>query len=164
MFMDIDELMSKFKELGIVKGTLEKRCGFYSGKLTELAGGRLALKEETIEEIATGLEEMAEEIALLAEEVRKMDERSVGKYCVYEFTFPNGKKYYGMTANINSRWQNGRGYKTQLVGKAIEEFGWENVDKRIIAENLAKANAALIERTLIKATGSDMPGFGYNGF
>lgn len=162
--MDIDELMGKIKELGIIKGNLEKRCGFYSGKLTELANGRVALREETIEEIATGLEEMAEEIALLAEEVREMDKRGIGKYCVYEFTFPNGKKYYGMTVNVNGRWQDGRGYKTQPVGKAIEEFGWENVEKRIIAENLAKANAALIERTLIKATGSDMPGFGYNSF
>lgn len=160
--MDIDELMFKIKELGIVKGTLEKRCGFYAGKLTELTNGRLALKEEMLETIATALEEMAEEVALLAEEVREMDKGGIGKYCVYEFTFPNGKKYYGMTVNVNGRWQGGRGYKTQSVGKAIEEFGWENVEKRIIAENLTKANATLIERTLIKATGSDMPGFGYN--
>ena len=36
------------------------------------------------------------------------------------------------------------------------------MEKRIIAENLTKQNATLIERTLIKGTGSDMPGFGYN--
>ena len=69
-----------------------------------------------------------------------------------------------MSINPEVRWENGKGYKTQLVGKAIEEFGWDNVEKRIIAENLQKENAKLIERTLIKATGSDMPGFGYNGF
>ena len=162
--MTFEDIMDKIKEIGIVKGSLEKRCGFYSGKLSELTSGRLTLKEEIIDDIANGLEEMSEEIALLAEEVREMDKRGIGQYCVYEFTFPDGKKYYGMTINTAGRWQDGRGYKTQPVGKAIEKFGWENVEKRIIAENLAKANAALIERTLIKATGSDMPGFGYNVF
>ena len=160
--MILEDLMEKIKELGIVKGSLEKRCGFYSGKLTELSSGRMALKDETIEAIANGLEELSEEIALLAEEVREMDKRSTGQYCVYEFTFPNGKKYYGMTINVIGRWQDGRGYRTQLVGKAIEEFGWENVEKKIIAENLTKQNASLIERTLIKATGADIPGIGYN--
>lgn len=162
--MTIDELMSRIKEIGITKGNLEKRCGFYGGKLTELAGGRVLLKEELIEDIANGLEEMAEEIALLAEEVREMDKRNIGQYCVYEFTFPNGKKYYGITIDTTMRWKNGEGYNNQPVGKAIKEFGWNNVEKRIIAENLAKANAMLIEHTLIKATGSDMPSFGYNGF
>lgn len=160
--MDIDDLMNKFKEIGIVKGTLEKRCGFYGGKLTELASGRLAVREEVLEDIANSLDEMAEETALLAEEVREMSKQHVGRYCVYEFTFPNGKKYYGMTINTIGRWQDGRGYRTQLVGKAIEEFGWENVQKKIIAENLTKENAQMIEHSLIKATGSDIPGFGYN--
>ena len=160
--MNFDELMDKIKELGIIKSVLEKRCGFYSGKLTELAAGRIALKEEMVEDIANGLDELEEDMYLLAEEVREMDKRGIGKYCVYEFTFPDNKKYYGVTTNTTTRWRNGQGYKTQPVGKAIEAFGWENIEKRIIAENLAKANALLIERTLIKATGSDMPGFGYN--
>ena len=162
--MTFEDMMDKIKEIGIVKGSLEKRCGFYGGKLSELASGRIAMKGQIIDDIANALDEMSEEIALLAEEVREMDTRGIGQYCVYEFTFPNGKKYYGMTINTVGRWQEGRGYKNQPVGKAIEEFGWENIEKRIIAENLAKANASLIERTLIKATGSDMPGFGYNVF
>ena len=160
--MVLEDLMERIKELGIVKGSLEKRCGFYSGKLTELSRGRMALKDEIVESIANGLEELSEEIALLAEEVREMDKRGIGQYCVYEFTFPDGKKYYGRTINTVGRWQNGHGYKTQFVGKVIEKFGWENVEKKIIAENLTKQNAELIERTLIKGTGSDIPGIGYN--
>lgn len=67
-------------------------------------------------------------------------------YLVYEFTFPNGKKYYGRTYNTNARWQNGKAYRTQKVGKAIEEFGWENIEKKIIAENLTKENAQMLEK------------------
>lgn len=160
--MTFEELMARIQNLGIVKGQLEKRCGFYSGKLTELSKGRQVINEEHIATIANALEELSEEIALLAEEARTLDMRNIGQFCVYEFTFPNGKKYYGSTVNTAIRWKNGEGYNTQEVGKAIKEFGWDNIEKRIIAENLTKQNAGLIERTLIKATGADIPGIGYN--
>ena len=162
--MNFEEVMEKIKKMGITQGAIERASGYYKGKITELLAKRVAVREETFEEIAKGLEVLSEELAMLAEEVRNAEAYSVGQYSVYEFTFPNGKKYYGMSINPEVRWENGKGYKTQLVGKAIQEFGWENVEKRIIAENLQKENAKLIERTLIKATGSDMPGFGYNGF
>lgn len=160
--MTFETLIERITELGISKSGLEKQCGFYKGKITELSKGRLIISNENIAKIADGLDSLSEEIALLAEEARAMDSRNIGQYSVYEFTFPNGKKYYGSTFNIDKRWKNGNGYNTQEVGKAIEEFGWDNVEKRIIAENLTKQNAILIERTLIKATGADMPGFGYN--
>ena len=160
--MTFEELMTKIQSLGIVKGQLEKRCKFYSGKLTELSKGRQVINEEHIATIANALEELSEEIALLAEEARALDTRNIGQFCVYEFTFPNGKKYYGTTVNTAIRWKNGEGYNNQEVGKAIEEFGWENIEKKIIAENLTKQNALLIERSLIKGTNSDIPGIGYN--
>lgn len=162
--MTFEELMQKIQSLGIVKGALEKRCGYYGGKLTELSRGRIVINDEHIQDIANALEELSEEIALLAEEARSLDTKNMGQYCVYEFTFPNGKKYYGSTVNVDMRWKNGEGYNTQEVGKAIHEFGWDNVEKRIIAENLTKQNALLIERTLIKATGTDIPCVGYNIF
>lgn len=162
--MTFEELMNNIQNLGITKSNIEKRCNFYSGKLTELSKGRMVVSEEHIQQIANALEELSEEVALLAEEARSLDAKNMGQYCVYEFTFPNGKKYYGSTINTSMRWKGGNGYKTQVVGKAIEEFGWDNVEKRIIAENLTKQNAALIERTLIKATGTDIPGIGYNVF
>ena len=160
--MTFEELMNNIQSLGITKSNIEKRCNFYGGKLTELSKGRAVVNEEHIQQIANALEELSEEVALLAEEARTLDTKNIGQYCVYEFTFPNGKKYYGSTVNTAIRWKNGEGYNTQEVGKAIKEFGWDNIEKRIIAENLTKQNAGLIERTLIKATGADIPGIGYN--
>jgi hypothetical protein len=160
--MTFEELMNRINEFGITKGSLEKRCGFYGGKLTELGKGRMVVSSEHIEKIAAALEELSEELSLLAEEARSLDMTNVGQYCVYELSFPDGKVYYGSTVNPEMRWKNGEGYNTQKVGEAIKQFGWENVKKKIIAEKLTKQNAMLIERTLIKATGSDMPGLGYN--
>ena len=41
------------------------------------------------------------------------------KYSVYVHTFPNGKKYVGVTClPVNARWSNGRGYR-QYVYKLI---------------------------------------------
>ena len=160
--MTFDELMDKIKKMGITRSAIEKYSGFYGGKLTELIGKRQALKPEYFNDIANGLEALAEDILLLSEQAHQLDTSNIGQYSVYELTFPDGKKYYGMSINPEARWNGGDGYKTQEVGKAIREFGWANVEKRIIAQNLPKENAKLIERTLIKATGSDMPGFGYN--
>ena len=55
--MTFEELMTKIQSLGIVKGQLEKRCKFYSGKLTELSKGRQVINEEHIATIANALEE-----------------------------------------------------------------------------------------------------------
>lgn len=160
--MNIEELSSRIQELGLKKGALEKRCGLVAGKLTEVTKGRTIVTDNIIEKLAIAIEELSEELSLFAEEIREMSPNDIGQYCVYELTFPDGKKYYGMTVNTQMRWNNGTGYRNQVVGEVIEEFGWENVEKRIIAENLTKQNAELIERTLIKGTGSDIPGIGYN--
>ena len=160
--MDYNTFISSITDVGLTKGSIEKRCGYYSGKLTELQKGRQSLTEEHLQKILKALEQIIEELNLIIEEGSKLTVEDIKQYSVYEFTFPNGKKYYGSTINPKLRWKNGNGYKTQEVGKAIEEFGWDNVEKKVIAENLTKQNAMLIERTLIKATGTDMPGFGYN--
>ena len=53
---------------------------------------------------------------------------------VYKLTFPNGKAYIGSSVNIKVRWANGKGYDfdNAPVGKAIQEYGWENVNKEIL--------------------------------
>lgn len=160
--LDFGDFIDHLVELGFTKNSIEKRCGFHSGKLTELRKGRQEIKPETTRTIVKVLSQMYEDFAELIEEGTYLIELNAKQYSVYEFTFPDGKKYYGSSINPELRWKGGQGYKTQVVGQAIEKFGWENVEKKIIAENLLKENALAIERALIKATGSDMPGFGYN--
>lgn len=160
--LDFGEFIDHIAELGFTKNSIEKRCGFHGGKLTELGKGRQEAKPETIKTIVNVLSQMWEDLEEIIEEGTYLSTLDIKQYSVYEFTFPNGKKYYGSTINPEMRWKKGDGYKTQLVGKAIKEFGWENVEKKIIAENLTKENALAIEHALIKATGSDISGIGYN--
>lgn len=160
--MTFDDILKEIDKIGLKKGTLEKKCGLCAGKMTELSKGRAAYTEEVLGKIQFGLEETVEELNLLLEQIQNFDFSKVGQYCVYEFTFPDGKKYYGHTVSPEARWKNGNNYKTQKVGEAIQEVGWDNVQKKILAENLTKETAQLIERTFIKATNSDVFLFGYN--
>ena len=45
-------------------------------------------------------------------------------YCVYIHKFPNNKMYIGISKeeDINRRWQNGLGYKNQVVYRAIKNM------------------------------------------
>lgn len=85
-------------------------------------------------------------------------------YTVYKHTFPNNKIYIGITSvDVKKRWANGRGYKDRnLVGKAINKYGWENVKHEILFENLSKEKAELKEIELIKKYKSNNRHFGYN--
>lgn len=50
------------------------------------------------------------------------------EWCVYCHTFPNGKRYIGITCDAESRWRDGNGYKKQKkIWRAINKYGWENV-------------------------------------
>ncbi len=73
-------------------------------------------------------------------------------YCVYRHIFPNGKQYVGITKSRTSRrWDCGRGYFSQpLMYNAIKKYGWENVKHEIVRDNLAKEDAEMLERKLIK--------------
>ena len=163
--MDYIEIMKNFFEVGFKQGYLEKIMGTSKGKFSEIFRGRVTISktliQQTLEALYIARDNITETINRL-EELNMNDELQT--YVVYEFTFPDGKKYYGRTYNVEARWQGGRGYKTQKVGKAIEKFGWENVEKRIIAENLTKENAEMIERSLIKGTNSDLELLGYNEY
>lgn len=162
--MEYLEILSNIIDLGLKQGALEKRCGFVSGKITELLRGRLVPNQEIVERTLMGLITLQEDLEKNMKQLEDLyDDESISKvYSVYEFTFPNGKRYYGMTINIKGRWQDGHAYDTQPVGKAIKEFGWENVEKKIIAEKLTKENAAMIEKSLIRSHDTDKPAFGYN--
>ena len=163
--MNYIDFLKRISELGIKKSALEKACGFSGGKITKLETGQVNIRPAVVQETIEGLAFIVEQLSELLQEAQENSlEIPEGKYCVYEFTFPNGKKYYGYTFSTEARWANGRGYAKQKVGKAIEEFGWDNVEKKIIAENLTKDNAQMLERSLIKAVGTDIDLLGYNGF
>ncbi len=86
-------------------------------------------------------------------------------FTVYVHTFPNGKKYVGITnQTVGSRWRTGgKGYKGQeLIWNAIVKYGWENIEHEIIIENVNQEIAEIIEIGLIAKYRSDEREYGYN--
>lgn len=75
-------------------------------------------------------------------------------YSVYMHTFPNNKKYIGITCQkpIEKRWSStGCGYrKCPKMWNAIQKYGWENVKHEVLYENLPKAIAESAEMRLIQ--------------
>lgn len=86
------------------------------------------------------------------------------EYTVYYHTFPNGKMYFGQTCmDVEKRWKCGLGYKTQpLMWKAINKYGWDNIDHRIISIGLDKEEADFQEMFYISAYRTNEIEFGYN--
>lgn len=87
----------------------------------------------------------------------------MNNYCVYELFFPNGKRYIGITGKKpESRWKKGKGYLGQKVYRAIEKYGWDNIQHNILYDNLNKEEACKIERELIKRYNTLDCSCGYN--
>lgn len=82
---------------------------------------------------------------------------------VYYHLFPNGKYYIGITSesDVEQRWKNGSGYSTQPVFKAIQKYGWNNIEHGIIAANLTFNEANHFESLLINQLNTIRP-HGYN--
>lgn len=88
-----------------------------------------------------------------------------GPYTVYALQFPNGKFYVGITSQDppEKRWANGKGYGKGLpVRNAIEKYGWDNVEKQIVASHLTKDEADNFERLLIDRLNLTDNRYGYN--
>ena len=84
-------------------------------------------------------------------------------YTVYLHTTPSGKYYVGITSTeVDKRWQHGQGYRSQFFYKAIEKYGWDNIDHEIVASNLTKEEAENFEIKLISELHSNEKDFGYN--
>lgn len=86
-------------------------------------------------------------------------------YKVYMHISPSGKRYIGITCqkNINRRWQNGLGYRSQAkFYRAIQKYGWENFEHIIVLDGVSKEVAENIEIELIKKYDSRNPQKGYN--
>ena len=72
-------------------------------------------------------------------------------YCVYCHTFPNGKKYIGITkTSIDKRWRYGAGYNTQpKIARAIAKYGWKNITHEVLAVGLDRDKANEMEQYYI---------------
>lgn len=86
-------------------------------------------------------------------------------YSLYMHIFPNNKVYIGITKYLPKyRWgRNGNGYKGQVVWKAIEKYGWENIKHEILLETTSKDLVEYEERRYItEVYHSNNRKFGYN--
>lgn len=86
-------------------------------------------------------------------------------YTVYKHIVPNGKVYIGITGqDVRVRWKsNGLGYQTQtLFYRAIQKYGWDNIQHEILACGLTKEEAEAMEVELITKYRSNDPNHGYN--
>lgn len=71
-------------------------------------------------------------------------------YSVYEHVFPNGKRYIGISCEPEKRWNGGHGYDVQpKMKRAIQYYGWNNIEHNIICEGLPKEQAERLEMYLI---------------
>lgn len=95
----------------------------------------------------------------------QLEKETSRKYCVYmhENKF-NKKKYIGITGKEPKiRWANGRGYTgcTHFYN-AIQKYGWDNFEHKILHTNLSKKEACEKEIELIKKYDTTNENKGYN--
>lgn len=85
-------------------------------------------------------------------------------YLVYRHIAPNGKSYIGITKqNADRRFQNGYGYKSQIVfWRAIQKYGWDSFKHEILEENLTEKQAGIKEDYYIKKIYKSFSPNGYN--
>ena len=85
-------------------------------------------------------------------------------YVLYLHIAPNGKKYFGITRQeVNKRWLNGKGYKNnEHFTRAINKYGWNNMQHVILADKLLKEEACFFEQIMIALYDTTNPNNGYN--
>ena len=87
----------------------------------------------------------------------------MARYKVYIHTFPNGKRYIGITSqDVCRRWRKGQGYEGQVVYGAILKYGWKNIKHEVLFDNLTKQEAEEKEIALIRAFDTTSHKNGYN--
>lgn len=83
-------------------------------------------------------------------------------YKVYKYLFPNGKVYVGCT-HYNLAERRDCGYRhNPTLKSALREFGWRNIQKVIVQDNLDKESAFRLERATIAELNATDPKNGYN--
>ena len=83
---------------------------------------------------------------------------------LYMHTSPSGKMYFGITSQTaEERWRKGKGYSyNEHFTRAINKYGWENIQHIILTENLTKEEACHYEEVLIDYFDTMNPNKGYN--
>lgn len=88
---------------------------------------------------------------------------SENSYKLYMHECPNGKLYFGITCQkVENRWSKGRGYHTQYFSRAINKYGWDNIEHIVLAEGLTKEEACHYEEVLIDYFDTTNKDKGYN--
>lgn len=83
---------------------------------------------------------------------------------LYMHISPSGKKYIGITKQEpNQRWRNGKGYKrNEYFYRAIQKYGWDNFEHKILYEGLSEDEANQLEEELVAKYETTNPQKGYN--
>lgn len=79
-------------------------------------------------------------------------------------TSPSGKRYVGLTSQRpERRWNKGKGYKQHpYFYSAINKYGWDNFEHKILFDNLTQQEAERLEQICIILFKSHIREFGYN--
>lgn len=85
-------------------------------------------------------------------------------FVLYLHVAPNGKKYFGITCQRpKQRWKNGNGYKKQEhFWRAIQKYGWNNIQHIVLANNLTEDEACFFEKVMIALYDTTNRNNGYN--
>lgn len=85
-------------------------------------------------------------------------------YSLYIHICPNKKVYIGITSKRpEERWKNGSGYlNNKHFYAAIKKYGWDNIEHKIIFNNLSKEDACRLESEYIAKYDSTNRKKGYN--
>ena len=83
----------------------------------------------------------------------KQISKDMRKFIVYKHTnVNNGKAYIGITStSVKKRWNCGHGYDMQpKFRRAIEKYGANSFTHEVLADNLTKAEACVMEKLFIR--------------
>ena len=85
-------------------------------------------------------------------------------YKLYIHIFPNKKVYIGITQQtLKNRWKNGYGYKkNSRVYNAIMKYGWDNIEHKLMYDDLTIEEAIELEIQYIMLYKSNNREYGYN--
>lgn len=83
-------------------------------------------------------------------------------YFVYIHTCPNNKRYIGVTSRKPKyRWKSGKGYGNQTFGRAVNKYGWDNIDHKVFEVD-TKSEMYYLEKYLISYYQTTNSLYGYN--